>query len=101
MSVAPAGFWIVRRSRGPAMLFAAPGPARVSLVGIDDVLNQWVAHDVGTGEARESDASHVGEHRLRFDQAALLPAIQIDLRDVAGDDGFRSEADARQEHLHL
>ena len=31
----------------------------------------------------------------------MRPRGQIDLRDVAGDDGLRSEAEARQEHLHL
>ena len=31
----------------------------------------------------------------------LAPAGQVDLRDVAGDDHLRSEAEAREEHLHL
>ena len=39
--------------------------------------------------------------RSRLDQAALLPARQVDLRDVAGDHRLGAEADAREEHLHL
>ena len=37
----------------------------------------------------------------RFEQAAAAGVGQIDLRDVAGDHGFRIEAEARDEHLHL
>jgi hypothetical protein len=37
----------------------------------------------------------------RLDQAALLAALQVDLRDVAGDHRLGADADAGQEHLHL
>jgi hypothetical protein len=56
--------------------------------------------DLG-GEVGEGDAAHVGEDPACLDQAALLAALQVDLRDVAGDHGLRAEADAREEHLHL
>ena len=72
-----------------------------AFVGIDDVLHQRMADDVGAGEARERDAAHAFQHLLRVDQPALLPAVEIDLRDVAGDHGLGAEADAREEHLHL
>ena len=39
--------------------------------------------------------------RAGLDQAALLPAREVDLRDVAGDHRLGAEADAGQEHLHL
>ena len=38
---------------------------------------------------------------LHLDQARGLVARKVDLRDVAGDDDLRAEAEARQEHLHL
>ena len=41
------------------------------------------------------------QHALRLDEAALLAAREVDLRDVAGDDRLAREADAREEHLHL
>ena len=37
----------------------------------------------------------------RLDQARRPSGRQVDLRDVAGDHRLRSEAEARQEHLHL
>jgi hypothetical protein len=37
----------------------------------------------------------------RFDQAALLAALQVDLRHVAGDHRLGADADAGEEHLHL
>ena len=56
------------------------------VVGLDDARDQRMAHHVGAREMRERDAAHVRQHVLRLDQAALLAARQIDLRDVAGDD---------------
>ena len=41
------------------------------------------------------------EDVLHLDQAGRLLARQVDLRDVAGDDDLRAEAEPRQEHLHL
>ena len=39
--------------------------------------------------------------RVGLDEPALLPAREVDLRDVAGDHRLGAEADAGQEHLHL
>src|SRR5579884_2716875 len=59
--------------------------ARVAVVGIDDLLHERMADDVGAREAHERDAAHVAQHALGLDQAALLAAREVDLRDVAGD----------------
>ena len=77
------------------------GALGLGFVGVDDARDQRVAHHVLAGEAGEGDAAHVLEHFLRFDQAALLAAREIDLGDVAGDHRLGAEADAGQEHLHL
>src|SRR5437867_4484642 len=71
----------------------------VRFVGIDDARHQRMPHHVLRAELREGDAAHAVEDAARLDQAALLPARQVDLRDVAVHHGFGAEADARQEHL--
>src|SRR5438105_486718 len=71
------------------------------VVGIDDARDEWMAHHVLRAELRERDAAHAGEDAPRLDEAALLPALQIDLRHVAVYYGLGAEADARKEHLHL
>src|SRR5262245_10701138 len=53
---------------------------RVLVVGIDDARDQRVAHDVDGGELAEGDAAHLREDAARFDEAALLPAREVDLR---------------------
>ena len=60
-----------------------------------------MAHDVLVAEADERDAVDLVEDVLHLDQARGLVARQVDLRDVAGDDHLRAEAEPRQEHLHL
>ena len=45
--------------------------------------------------------SIVLQHVAHMDEAGALLARQVDLRDVAGDDDLRAEAEPRQEHLHL
>ena len=74
---------------------------RFAIVGVDDFLDERVADDVGAGEMPERDAAHTGQNARGFDQAALLPAGQVDLRDIAGDHRLGAEADPGQEHLHL
>src|SRR5687767_10825770 len=74
---------------------------RLLVVGIDDARHQRVAHHVLRAELRECDAAYLGEDAPRLDQAALLAARQVDLRDVAVHHRSRAEADAREEHLHL
>src|SRR5688572_31613796 len=70
---------------------------RVLLVGIDDARDQRMAHHVLRAELREGDAAHAVEDAPRLDQAALLAARQVDLRDVAVHHRPRAEADAREE----
>ena len=74
---------------------------RFAVVGVDDLLDERMAHDVGAGEVPERDAAHAVEDARGLDEAALLPAREVDLRDVAGDHGLGAEADAGEEHLHL
>ena len=42
-----------------------------------------------------------GQHLAHVDQPRAFARRQVDLRDVAGDDGLGVEAQARQEHFHL
>src|SRR3954454_19049400 len=65
--------------------------ARVVVVGLDDALDQAVAHDVLAAEADELDAVDLLEDVRDDDQARLLVAREIDLRDVARDDHLRPE----------
>ena len=52
-------------------------------------------------EAHELDPLHLAEDVRNHDQAGVLLARQVDLRDVAGNDHLRVEPQPRQEHLHL
>src|SRR5712692_11103893 len=74
---------------------------RVLGVGIDDARHQRMAHHILRAELGERDAAHAGEDPARLDQAALLAAREVDLRDVAVHHRLGAEADAREEHLHL
>src|SRR6266705_3924935 len=60
-----------------------------------------MANDVLALERGERDTPDLGEYFLDRHHAALLPARQVDLRDVTGHHRLRTEADAREEHLHL
>src|SRR5262249_52083336 len=74
---------------------------RRALVSRDDLLHEAMAHHVALGELDEPDALDAAQDLARLDQTRSLACRQIDLRDVAGDHGLRTEAEARQEHLHL
>src|SRR5471030_509747 len=67
-----------------------------ALVGVDDARDQRMAHHVLAAELREGDAAHVAQHLDSVDQATLLRLVQVDLRNVAGDDGLAAEADSRR-----
>jgi hypothetical protein len=73
----------------------------VQAVGLDDALDDLVAHDVLMTEANECDAVDPGEDVAHLDEPGRLLARQVDLRDVAGHDHPRAEPEPRQEHLHL
>src|SRR5690348_2673289 len=70
------------------------------LVGGDDVLHDLVADDVARVEVHEVETVDAAEDLVEANQTAS-PAGNVDLGDVAGDDGLGAEADAREEHLHL
>src|SRR6478672_9858740 len=75
--------------------------AAICVVCLDDRLHEFVADHVALIEVDERDAVDLADDFHRLDQARDARAGQIDLRDIAGDDGLRPEAEARQEHLHL
>src|SRR6188472_3690729 len=77
------------------------GLLRVLAVRLDDALHELVPNDVFVAEADERDPVERAENVLHLDQARRLLTRKVDLRDVAGDDDLRPEAEARQEHLHL
>src|SRR5262249_49812338 len=100
---------------GPSLVRLWPGPdpaffatrlagaiaVRELLVGLDDLLDQLVAHDVAFVEVHERDAVDRAHDLHRLDEPRRPAGRQIDLRDVAGDDRLRAEPEPREEHLHL
>src|SRR2546430_2206500 len=102
---------VVHRKREHVRRPAAPrdrsrcGPssaALVALVGVDDVLHDLVADDVGRPELDERDAVDAFED-VTDDEEAGSPAPfgEVDLGDVTGNDDVRAEPESGQEHLHL
>src|SRR4051794_5310206 len=89
------------RSMSAAPAVARRGAALRFAVRSDDPLDELVADDVLAAEADEVDVLNLIEDVPDLDQAGLRAALQVDLRDVTGDDDLRAEAEPRQEHLHL
>ena len=57
--------------------------------------------DVGRAEVREGDAVDAAEDAAHHVETGALPAGQVDLGGVAGDDHLGAEAESGEEHLHL
>src|SRR5437867_1242349 len=74
---------------------------RELLVGLDDLLHELVAHNIPIVEVNERDALDVADDLHRLDQAGGATDRQVDLCDVPGNHGFRTEAQPGEEHLHL
>src|SRR5690606_16343100 len=95
------------RSAGAAALGRAPVgpvPARSgvpALVGVDDLRDETVADDVGGGQAAERDVLDAVEDALHDPQPGGRAAGQVDLRDVAGDDDARVDAEPGEEPIQL
>src|SRR5690606_4236125 len=70
-------------------------------VGVHDVADQLVPHDVVAGEPGEVDVVETGEDVLHDAQPAGGATGQVDLRDVPGHDDLGPEPQPGQEHLHL
>jgi hypothetical protein len=70
-------------------------------IRLDDALHEAVADDVLAAEAHEVYPLDALEDLPHDDQAGTLVLGQVDLRDVAGDDHLRVEAQPREDHLHL
>ena len=81
----------------------AVGGARrgVLVVGLDDALDEIVADNVVLVEIDHGDSLDIADDFDGFDEAGAASVGQIDLGDVAGDDGLGIEAEAGEEHLHL
>src|SRR5207248_2371119 len=76
-------------------------PLFKAIVRPDDPRDELVAHDVAVVEVDHRDALDVAEDLSCQDESALL-AGQVDLGDVAGDDGLRAEPETREEQpAHL
>src|SRR5215207_4759350 len=97
-----------RRSPGTSerSISVAPGVVRAGAalglaVGGNDALHELVADDVLAAEADEVDVLDPGEDVADLDQSRPRSLLQIDLRDVTGDDELRAEAEPGEEHLHL
>src|SRR5512134_3042593 len=80
--------------------FAGVGPV-IGLVRRYDPLHQRMPHHVMRGKKGEADTALLPQHVDDLAQAGLGVLGQIDLGDVARHHGRRTEADARQKHLHL
>src|ERR1700730_15812676 len=70
-------------------------------VGVDDLGDQAVAHDVGAGELGEVNVVDAVEDPHRCPQAGVGPARQVYLRDIPRHNYFRVEPQPGQKHLHL
>src|SRR6478609_3485676 len=74
----------------------------VTLVGVDDVLHDTVPHYVARPELDEDQALDAVEDAAHLRESGTPAAVgQVDLGHVARDNCLRSEAEAREEHLHL
>src|SRR5580698_2295682 len=73
----------------------------ILLIGADNLLDEVVADDVFFAELGNANALDFTADFERFDETGLFALRQIDLGDIAGDNGLGVETEARQEHLHL
>src|SRR3954470_17085303 len=70
-------------------------------VGVDDVGDQPVPHNVGAGEFGEMDVVDSVQNVHRRAQARACPTGEVYLRYVACHNDLRAEAQPREKHLHL
>ena len=59
----------------------------MSIVGLDDAADQWMAHHVLVQEIGECEAAHVPQDLARLDQPTALAARQVDLSHIPGHHG--------------
>ena len=71
------------------------------VVSLHDHLYKFVTNNVLLIEVDEFKALDIIEDVFRFFETALLTTRQVDLRLVSGHNGLRTEANSREEHLHL
>src|SRR5919197_5721440 len=87
---------------GIAVLLAGLGLLLAeAAIGFHDVLHDLVPDDVARPQVDELEPLDPLEDLLDHDQAGALAGREVDLRDVTVDHGARSEAEPREEHLHL
>src|SRR3954466_2062596 len=92
-----------RRSVGssPPCISISTSARGVFVIGLDDALHELVPHHVLSPEAQELDPLDLAQDVADHHEPGALPAVEVDLRDVAGHDHLRVEAEPREEHLHL
>ena len=74
---------------------------REGVVGLHDLLHQLVTDDIFLVEVHDRRSPRCHEPPLSPRPDRTSSSRQIDLRDVSGNDRLRSEAEPREEHLHL
>src|ERR1700753_2504125 len=73
----------------------------VTRIGVNDLGDQPVAHDVGAGQLGEVHVLDILQDLSHDLEATGGAARQVDLGDVAGDHDLGTEPEPGQEHLHL
>src|SRR6266436_5694802 len=76
-------------------------PRIMLLIRPDNLLHQIVPDHVFVAKLHRADSRNSPANFHGLDQPALLPARQVNLRDVPGNHGLRIESQPRQKHLHL
>ncbi len=87
---------ITQLQRQQRLLFAA-----IAVIRAHNALYQLMPHHVLVLKVAEADAFHPVEHLQRLQQSRLLRIGQIDLRQIARNDGALTVAKPGHKHLHL
>ncbi|MFM1944800.1 MAG: hypothetical protein RI897_3782 [Verrucomicrobiota bacterium] len=77
------------------------GGSPVVFIRLDDALDEGVPDDVTFPELDDGHAFDIAQGVHGFDEAGGFVAWEVDLGDVAGDDGLGVIAEAGEEHEHL
>ena len=73
----------------------------VLIVSTNDALHQVVPHHVAFVEIHEGQTFYVFQNISSFEKTAAPRIGQINLRNVAGNDGFGIETQTGDKHFHL
>src|SRR5436309_12861315 len=73
----------------------------IRFISPDNPLHKRMTNDVSLIEINERNSLNTGNDVSRFDQSRHFSNRQVDLRNVAGDDGLAAISDPCEKHLHL